>query len=67
MPSWKELWVVCVVASLCAVTVVLVLHALGYGDHAVIAAAVSGSTSAGVASMQFRESAESNCDSSEVI
>lgn len=56
MPSWKELWVVCVVASVCAVTVVLVLHALGFGEHAAIAGAVSGSTSAGVASMQFRSS-----------
>jgi hypothetical protein len=63
MSSARELLVVCVVACVCAVAVVLVLHALGFGEHAVIAAAVSGSTSAGVASVQFRESAaKENCD-----
>jgi len=62
MPSWKELWTVCVIASVCAVTVVLVLHALGQGEHAVIAAAVSGSTSAGVTAMSFGKEPEEGCE-----
>jgi hypothetical protein len=67
MPSWKELWTVCVVASVCAVTVVLVLHALGYGEHAVIAAAISASTSAGVTAAQFRTTPDEECDDTEVV
>ena len=57
MLSLRELWAICVVASVTAVTVVLLLHAFGRGEHAAITAAVSASTS--VASMSlFRESAE---------
>lgn len=61
MPSWKEVWIACVVACVCAVIVVLVLHAFGQGEHAAIAAAVSGSTSAGVAAMSFGRTPEEGC------
>jgi hypothetical protein len=46
MPALQELWETCVIASVSAVTVVLVVRALGFEEHATVAAAVSASVSA---------------------
>lgn len=46
MPTLQELWETCVIASVSAVTSVLVLRALGHEDQAAIAAAVAASVSA---------------------
>ncbi|MFN0133906.1 MAG: hypothetical protein ACKVW3_15425 [Phycisphaerales bacterium] len=49
-----RLVVIAVVAGVCALCVVLALHLFGLGEHAVIAAAVSASSSALVTSRSFR-------------
>ncbi|MAW60414.1 MAG: hypothetical protein CMJ94_06220 [Planctomycetes bacterium] len=57
MLSLRELWAICVVATVVSVTVVLLLHAFGRGENAAVAAAVAASTSAATLSMT-RESDE---------
>lgn len=46
MPTARQLLSVCIASSVVAVVVVLVMHAIGMGDNATIAAAVSGSMAA---------------------
>ena len=50
MPTLNQLAIICIVAAVVSVVVVLLMHALGLGRYAVIAAAVS-SSAAVVASM----------------
>lgn len=49
MPTMNQLVAIAIISGLCALVVTLVLHAIGLGEHAPIAAAVSASSSAIVA------------------
>lgn len=57
MPSLAQLVAVGVIAGVCALLVALALIALGLGEHAPIAAAVSAATSSAVAMNSVRSSA----------
>lgn len=54
MPTLNQLFIVCVVSIVASVTMVLLFHLIGYGEHAVIAAAVSASSASVVALRQLR-------------
>jgi len=53
MPTLNQLFIVCVVSVVASVTMVLLFHLIGYGEHAVIAAAVSASAASVVAMKQL--------------
>ena len=54
MPTMKQLAVVALIAAVCSVTVVLLLHLLGFGEHAPIAGGVSAGVAAAIAIGQQR-------------
>jgi hypothetical protein len=57
MPTARQLLVVCGISAVCAVSVVLVMHWFGMGEHAVVAAAVSAGSASAVAMTQLGKSA----------
>jgi hypothetical protein len=59
MPSGEVLLKSCLVACVAAVTTVLVLHAVGHGDSAVIAAGVAGGVAATTTTVGQRKSKSS--------
>lgn len=56
MPTTRQLIVLCILVSIVSVVVVLVMHAIGLGRHAIIAAAVSSASAATVASLGMQRS-----------
>lgn len=62
----NQLFAIAVLAGLCALAVTLVLHAIGLGEHAPIAAAASAASSAAVASRGYASRAKGNKPSTRV-